>query len=430
MSHIRPLSPITIPGTDVCFAQGVQAGNWVFLTGHEATDFATGLAPEVLGKPRFPLHGAPKHRREGDFILRRLDALLKEAGTDHAHAVRLDQYYPTWKAVDPYHDARRAYFGDYIPPSTSVLMPELLHPGADINTSMIAVMPGEGRTVQRVSQSRLVAPMGSGFAPVVTVGDYVFVAGQMAHHGGDIGVDPSAHVPDGGVRWSGTEIKLQAEFILSELIHPALAAAESSLAHVVKAQAYLAHVEDIPLFMEVWQAHFANHPCALSVVPTEGFGLAQGILEINIMALKRHGATQKEIIACDVPSTMTYGAPAVRAGDLLLLSGLMATDEAGAIASVETAAGMPYHAVGARSQMGYLLETAQRICEAAGTSLDKLLRVHQFHTDLREFYPMHKVWHDVLPGQPIPFAAIRVPGPMPAPGCTVMLDLWVYAPIG
>jgi hypothetical protein len=41
--------PVTVTGTDVCFAQGVKAGNWVFLTGHEATDFATDLAPEVLG---------------------------------------------------------------------------------------------------------------------------------------------------------------------------------------------------------------------------------------------------------------------------------------------------------------------------------------------------------------------------------------------
>ncbi len=374
------------------------------------------------------MHGVPKHRREGDFILRRLDALLEEAGTDRAHAVRLDQYYPTWKAVDPYHDARRAYFGDYIPPSTSVLMPELLHTGADINTSMIAVMPGEGRAVQRVPQSRLVAPRGSGFAPVVTVGDYVFVAGQMAHHGGDIGVDPAAHIPADAVRWSGTEIKLQTEFIITELILPALAAAESSLDHVVKAQVYLTRVEDIPQFMEVWQTHFADHPCALSVVPTEGLGLAEGIIEINLMALKRNGTTQKEIIACDVPSTMAYGAPAVRAGDLLLLSGLLATDEAGAIAGVEAGAGMLYHAASARSQMGYLLDIAQRICETAETSLDNLLRVHQFHTDLREFYPMYKVWQDRLPGQPIPFSAVRIPAPMPAPGCTVMVDLWVYAP--
>jgi enamine deaminase RidA (YjgF/YER057c/UK114 family) len=427
MGHIQPLSPVTIAGTDVCFAQGVKAGNWVFLTGHEATDFATGLTPEVRGKSKFPLYGAPKHRREGDFILRRLETLLQAAGTDRAHAVRLDQYYPTWKAVDPYHDARRAYFGDYIPPSTSVLMPELLHPDADINTSMIAVMPGERREVRRVSDSYLVAPTGSGFAPVVTSGDYVFMAGQMAHHGGQVGIDPSAHVPD-AVRWSGTEIKLQADFIIKELIRPALTSAGSSLANVIKAQVYLAHVEDFPLFMEVWNGYFGAHPCALSVIPTAAFGAVEGMIEINVMALKDEGVIKKEIVACDIPPTMACGPPAVRAGDLLLLSGLIATDDAGAIAGIEAGAGMPYHAASSRSQMYYLLETAQRICQAAGTSLDNVVRAHQFHTDLREFYPMYTVWREVLSDQPIPFGAVRVPAPMPAPGCTVMMDLWVYAP--
>ena len=41
---------------------------------------------------------------------------------------------------------------------------------------------------------------------------------------------------------------------------------------------------------------------------------------------------------------------------------------------------------------------------------------------------MYKVWQEFLPDQPIPFSAIRVPAPLPAPACTVMADLWVYAP--
>jgi enamine deaminase RidA (YjgF/YER057c/UK114 family) len=360
--------------------------------------------------------------------LRRFQALLAEAGADRAHAVRLDQYYPTWKAVDPYHDARRAYFGDYIPPSISVLMPELLHKDADINASMIAIMPGAGRQVQRVAQSKLVAPTTSGFAPAVTAGDYIFIAGQMAHFGGKTGVDPAAHVPDSAL-WAGTEITLQTEFIIKELIAPALEAAGSSLGNVVKAQAYLANVEDFPHFMRVWKAHFGDHPCALSVVPTAGFGTAGGIIEINVMAVKDDGAVQKEIVACDIPSTMAYGPSAVRAGDLFLLSALVAADEDGAIAGVEAGAGMPYHAVSSRSQMRYILETAQRICHTAGTSLANVVRAHQFHTDLREFYPMYKVWQEFLPDQPIPFGAVRVPALMPAPGCTVMADVWVYVPV-
>ena len=50
MRLVQALAPDTIAGTDVCIAQGEKAGNWLFLTGHQATDFATGLAPEVLCK--------------------------------------------------------------------------------------------------------------------------------------------------------------------------------------------------------------------------------------------------------------------------------------------------------------------------------------------------------------------------------------------
>ena len=64
----------------------------------------------------------------------------------------------------------------------------------------------------------------------------------------------------------------------------------------------------------------------------------------------------------------------------------------------------------------------------AGTSLEHVVRIQQFHTDLREFYPTYQVWERYLPGRPLPFSAVQVPAPLPVPGCTVLLDLWVYAP--
>jgi hypothetical protein len=58
-------------------------------------------------------------RREADFIFNRMRRVLAEFGTDFAHSVRLDQYYPNPRAVAAYHLARHDAFGDYIPPSTS-----------------------------------------------------------------------------------------------------------------------------------------------------------------------------------------------------------------------------------------------------------------------------------------------------------------------
>src|SRR5438105_4947296 len=69
-------------GTPVSYAYAVKAGPWIFLTGHEAFDFASGIPEEVAGPPGFPLFGRPRSRREGDFILGRLRRILQEFGAD------------------------------------------------------------------------------------------------------------------------------------------------------------------------------------------------------------------------------------------------------------------------------------------------------------------------------------------------------------
>ena len=57
-----------------------------------------------------------------------------------------------------------------------------------------------------------------------------------------------------------------------------------------------------------------------------------------------------------------------------------------------------------------------------------MVRVLQFHTDIREFYPVYKVWERHLHGRPLPFSAIEVPSPLPVPGATVMIEAWAYVP--
>ena len=77
--------------------------------------------------------------------------------------------------------------------------------------------------------------------------------------------------------------------------------------------------------------------------------------------------------------------------------------------------------------MDCLLANAQRICESAGTSLANVVRVQQFHTDLREFHSAWLAWDQHLPGQYLPYSAVEVPW-LAVPGAVVMLDLWVYVP--
>lgn len=399
----------------------------MFVNGIEATDHRSRIDPAAALSEALPLHGAPKHKREGDVITARLRELLHRAGTDFSHSVRLDQYYSTWKAVDPYHRSRHATFGDYIAPSTSIVMEELLTCGADISSSLLAVVPSRGRNrglePRRVDPPQVTAPTWSGFVPAAIVGDLVFVAGQMAR--GAEGPDPRAHVPAHS-RWGGFEARKQAEYVIDHRLAPALEAAGSTLSGALKAQAYLRHLEDLPHFLEVWNDRFGERQVALTIVQGSDFGLVEGSLEINLVALRTDSGAKKHVIECDIPREAVFGAPAVHAGDLLYLSGLNACDAEGAIAAIRDGATLCNYGVPARAEMSALLGHARTICEAGGTDLEHVTRAMQFHSELKDFPHTLYAWR--REGiEAVPYCAVRVAA-HPVPQCSLTLDLWAYAP--
>ena len=409
-------------GTAVPFACAVKAGPWIFLTGHEAFDFATGIPEAVTGAPGFPLFGRSRWRREGDFILQRMQSILQEFGSDLAHGVRLDQFYPSPAAVDPYHLARRAAFGDYIPPSTSVIMERCFGAESGISTSLIAVAPRSEYEIRKVYPQDVTASASSGFVPTVICNDFVFVAGQMAS-GREHGLDPRAHVPDHTL-WGGTEIRKQTEFIIQERLKPALEAAGSSLERSVKAQIYIKNVADLPDFIDVWGQHYRDVPCAVTVVPTKGFGMVGGIIEINLLALTHRANREKEVIAADIPDMAAYG-PCVKVGEFLLPSGLMAIGRDGHVTGKTISPGFPGLSHAGYTQAAAVHNYAEALCRAAGTSLAKVLRAQYFVSDLTAFPGIAAAWASLFGAQPLPFVCVQTPPQMPAPGMDLIADFWI-----
>ena len=409
-------------GCAVPYAYAVKAGPWIFLTGHEAFDFTTGVTDAVAGPPGFPRFGRPRWRREGDFILERMHRVLREFGSDLGHGVRLDQFYPTPAAVDPYHLARRAAFGDYIPPSTSVIMESCFGAESGISSSLIAVMPSPESEIRKVYPTGVTASASSGFVPTVVCNDLVFVAGQMAS-GREHGLDPRAHVPDHSL-WAGTEIRKQTEFIIQERLKPALAAAGSSLELSVKAQVYIRNVENFPDFVDVWSQFYRNIPCALTVVPAKGFAMVGGIIEINLMALTSGAKREKQVIAADIPEMAAYG-PCIKVGEFLLPSGLMAIGRDGHVAVRAISPGFPGLSHAGYTQAAAVHGYAQALCEAAGTSMAKILRAQYFVSDLTAFPGIAMAWASRFGAQPLPFACIQTPPEMPAPGMALIADFWI-----
>jgi len=409
-------------GSGVPYAYAVKAGPWIFLTGHEAFDFAAGVTEAVAGTPGFPLFGRQRWRREGDFVLQRMQRILQDFGSDLAHGVRLDQFYPTPAAVDPYHLARRAAFGDYIPPSTSVVMERCFGGESGISTSLIAVVPRPECEIRKVYPSAVTASASSGFVPTVVCDDFVFVAGQMAS-GREHGLDPRAHVP-GHSLWAGTEIRKQTEFIIQERLKPALEAAGSSLERSVKAQVYIQNVENFPDFVDVWTQYYRNIPCALTVVPTKGFAMVGGIIEINLMALTNGAKRVKEVIAADIPQMAAYG-PCVKVGEFLLPSGLMAIGRDGHVIGKTISPGFPGLAHAGFTQAAAIHDYAEALCKAAGASLAKILRSQYFISDTTVFPGIAMAWASRFGAQPLPFVCIQTPPEMPAPGMALIADFWI-----
>ena len=430
-SAVLPLLPVTIEPGHIRYAPGVGAGRWIFATGHKGTaDFVSGVAAEVLDAAA-PRYGEPKPKKEARRIFANFDKVLKAGGSDRKHVVRVDQYYTSGSVVPAYHEVRRDFFGGHVPPSTSNLHQKFLLAGQDMEVQLMAVVPGKDFAVAQHRPANLPVHATSSYSPVLTCGDYVFVAGQTAEafKTEEGPIDPAARMPAGHL-WKGLPIKLETDFIIERKLKPALATVGNTLAEVVKAQVYLRDIDDVPAFNEVWAKHFPKAPPATTIITTSnpGFICETGRIEINTISVRRGGATQKQVIDAGVPTAFAGHVQAIRAGDLLFLSGLMAVDKGGVLAaSARIDPRQPYFGSAVQLQMEHMLAQAQRICAKAGTSLGNVVRVQQFHTDLADFNAAWQVWDHHLPDQHLPYSAIEVPA-LAVPGAVVMLDLWVYVP--
>jgi enamine deaminase RidA (YjgF/YER057c/UK114 family) len=413
-----------LAGGAITYAYAVKAGPWVFLNGHEAFDFEKGLAPEVEGPAGNRLSGRPPLRREADYLLHRMRGILKEFGADLKNAVRVDQYYTRGAAVSAYHLARFAEFGGYIPPSTSIIMERCFTARTNIHTSMLAVVSGPDYEVEKFTLPG--QPISaSGYNPAVAAGDFVFVAGNMAFRP-DGTLDPKVHVgPD--KNWGGeTAFRRQVRYVITDRLEPSLKAAGSALEHSVKAQAYIRGVENFPDFIDVWSQHFRDIPCAITPVPAKDYASTDGMIEINLIALKNGAKRRKEVIATGIPALATWG-PCVRAGDLVFPSGLIAVDAEGRVPGGEQAGAFDALNLVGNLQGDLLMSYMEAVCKAAGVSPANTVRAQYFLSDIRDFAGIAMAWRDRYETQPHPFACVQIPGPMPVAGAAALADFWVYA---
>ena len=423
----KAILPVDFPNTPHRFARGIRAGRWVFATGQNGTDHVHGLAPEVL-QAGHPFDGPSKAHREARRLFRNVDEVLAEAGSGAANVVRIDQYYTAPDVVDAYHETRREYFKGKVPPSTSNLHRRFARAQQSMEVQVMAAVPGPDFEVRHEAHAGAYKiHASSGYSPALSAGDFRFVPGQTAEalDEKEPGVDPEARRGRG--LWKGTPIKLETDFIIRRKLTPTLQAVGADLDTVVKAQVYLRDREDVPNFREVWARHFPVEP-ATTIIATEtpGFIMPESRIEINTIALAKDGKTKKQIVA-PIPPLFQGASAAVRAGDLLFISGLMAVRDGALVPEAKADPRQPFYAIPVKAELREILRQAETICRAAGTSLKNAVRIQQFHSDLADLPASLEVWSEAMDGAPLPLSPIEVPW-LALPDARLQIDLWVYIP--
>jgi enamine deaminase RidA (YjgF/YER057c/UK114 family) len=406
---------------DIIHVPYVRAGKWVFGTGLRATRPDGTLDPDVAREQR-PFGVPPRAEREAAAIFTGMATALQQCGSAMGQVARLDQYYPDARHVDPYHVARKRALAGQVAPSTSVIVPQLLNPGACMDVQVIAATSDSGYTVA-APRDGLNVPATSGYAPHVRVGDMIFVAGQLARDAtGNLAAE--AQVP-AGQAWNGTRIKLETGYLVRERLMPALAAAGSGMDLVLKAQAYLTHAEDLPLFWQAWSAAFDGRapPTTIVPVPHPAFGTTAATVEVNLVAAHASAAGRVRDVECEVELPAPGMLPARAFDGVLFVAGLMGLD-AGGIVGTRVHASTPFFHDAAAAQMRDILAKAGAIFAAAGTDLSQVTRALQFHVSLQDFRSAYLQWDGALRGAGLPFSAVEVNDALFAPGARLILDLW------
>ncbi len=424
-SAVKAILPVDIPQTSHRWARGVRAGRWLFATGQCGTDYVHALAPEVL-QSGHPFDGPSKAHREARRLFQNVAEVLADGGLDPSHVVRIDQYYTSPDVVDAYHETRREFFNGQIPPSTSNLHRRFARAQQSMEVQVIAAVPGGNFDVRHESRAGAYKiHASSGYSPALSAGDFRFIPGQTAEalREDEPGLDPEARRGRG--LWKGTPIKLETDFIIKRKLTPTLEAMNAGLDTVVKAQVYLRDQDDIPGFREVWARHFPVEPATTIIATaTPGFIMPESRIEINTVALLKGGKTTKQVVA-PIPPLFQDGTTAIRAGDMLFVSGLMAVREGSLVSEAKSDPAQPFYAMPVKAELREILAQAEAICRAAGTSLKNAVRIQQFHSSLADLPATLEVWSEATDGMPLPLSAVEVPW-LPVPDARLQIDLWIY----
>ena len=427
-----------VDGSGLYYSRLATAGPYVFM-GSVAVDGTGRIAKDAQVAPPYHLSPSAHAVAQTRYVYNRYVEGLNSLGSAINNMLQVEQFIPHKIYADPYLDTSRGpgFMERGRPASALLATGDLAPEGCVINPTGIAVIEGDGIKKEIAAASKgyhesLTQPeFGDTYAEegpfneVVTAGPYVFTVGDVCIDWATQDIDKGVKVDD--FIWWGNEVRNEAEFLLTRL-ESYLGRVGATLEDVVHTTIYLIDIADYFELDRVFQRRFPKDPPARTVVPVRGLG-APRIEAPNIghaqKAVKMEHLTQsirpgfgatKEVISTG-NAPLAYESEAIKAGQLLWISQVAAADQSG-----------PRSAPDVRSQLDYIFGRLDEICRAGGTSLQNLVRLRAFLTDVNESYAVYAALREAVPSDPPSVIVTDVPGRFPIPGCSVIVDGVAYVP--
>jgi enamine deaminase RidA (YjgF/YER057c/UK114 family) len=393
-----------IPRPLANYNEAFVVGDLVFAAGQLASDFKTGVPPEARKQHGFPFYGSDIERQTV-YILENLKKTFEAAGSSLDHVVKAQVFLTDLDNFHGFDSVWKRYF-KVPPPRTTIGCTGLLVADTLVEIDLIAYVPRQGLRHEVISSS---APRPlANYSEAVVIGDLVFAAGQLASDF-KTGVPPEARKRD-GFPFYGSDIELQTAYILDNLLKT-FAAAGSSLDHVIKAQVFLTDLDDFNGFDSVWKRYFKVPPPRTTIGCT-GLLVKDTLVEIDVIGYVPSNNVKREVVKSEAPRPLAHYSEAFTLGSHVFAAGQIASDyRTGVPPEARKKDGFPFYGSDIELQTAYVLDNLKKTFEAAGSSLDQVVKAQVFLTDLRNFHGFDTVWKRYF----------KQPPPRSTIGCTGLL---------
>ena len=400
---IRPITS-KAPRPLANYSEAFVAGDLVFAAGQLASDFKTGVPAEARRAKNFPFYGSDIERQTA-YVLDNLSRTFEAAGSSLEHVVKAQVFLTDLDLFHGFDSVWKRYF-EVPPPRTTIGCTGLLVQDTLVEIDLIGYVPRRGLRHEAVT-SKAPRPLAN-YSEALRVGDLVFAAGQLASDF-RTGVPAEARRRP-GFPYYGSDIELQTEYILNNLSRT-FEAAGSSLENVVKAQVFLTDLNLFHGFDAVWKRYFKVPPPRTTIGCT-GLLVQDTLVEIDLIGYVPRKGLARRVVASKAPRPLAHYSEGFVLGDRVFAAGQIASDyKTGVPEEARKKPNFPYYGSDIELQTEYILGNLKKTFEAAGSSLDKVVKAQVFLTDLANFHGFDKVWK----------RHFKVPPPRTTIGCTGLL---------